>query len=155
MSRTHFPQTLQCSNVPWSFPVILSTEANIQLCTLFPVYNALICIDKLIEKLFILWCDSCPGLSRRWLVFHDTVVTGTRHLPPHYAHIHWSPLISRSIQQMSVNVDKCTFFSMEEFNSTPLLHIHFHVRHLFVRPAFCCYQWHGNKFFLQCHGMFC
>ena len=34
---------------------------------------------------------------------------------------------------------------MEEFNDTPLLHMHFHVRCQFVRLLLCCHLSHGNN----------
>ena len=52
------------------------------------------------------------------------------HPPPHHAHIH--ALVSRNVQQTSMNVNGCLFFfffffflshsCMEELNGTPLLH---------------------------------
>ena len=37
------------------------------------------------------------------------------------------------------------FFYMEEFNSTPLLHLHFHIRCRSVRLPSCCHLSHGNN----------
>jgi len=45
---------------------------------------------------------------------------------PHCAHIHC--LVSRSIQQVSVNISGCNSFCVEEFSSTPLLCRHTYVR---------------------------
>ena len=56
-----------------------------------------------------------------------TVVTAEMHHPlPHGAHILW--LVSTNIQQVSVNANGGHFFCLEEFNSTPLLYMHFYVR---------------------------
>ena len=55
------------------------------------------------------------------------VTTAETHHPwPHCAHINC--LVSINVQKESMNVSKCYFFHMEEFNSTPLLHTHFHVK---------------------------
>ena len=62
---------------------------------------------------------------------------GTHHPPPHCAHIHC--LISRNTQQALVNVSGCNFFHIEEYNSTPLLHKHFHFRHYFIKLPHYCY----------------
>ena len=65
------------------------------------------------------------------------------HPLPHCAHIHC--LVTINIQQVSMNVNRCNFFCMEEFNSTPLLHKRIHVRRHFVRVPLCCHPSHGNK----------
>ena len=44
-----------------------------------------------------------------------------------------------------MNVNGSDSFRMEEFNYTPLLHPHFHVRRHFVRLPLCCHLSHGNK----------
>lgn len=54
-------------------------------------------------------------------------------------------LVSINVQQVSVNVSGGHFFLREEFNDTPLLHVHFHVRHPFVRLPLCRHLLHGNK----------
>ena len=54
----------------------------------------------------------------------------------HCAHIQC--LVSINIHQALINLSGCNFFCMEEFNSTPLLHTHFHVRRRFVRLPLCC-----------------
>ena len=60
------------------------------------------------------------------------------HPPPHCAHTHC--LVSISVQQASVNINRCNFFfCMEEFNDITLLHLHFHVRHHFVRLSLSCH----------------
>ena len=116
-----------------------STEANIQLRTQLPSRNPPIRADRLIETLFILWCDYCAWPSRTWLVFHVAVFTAeTRHPLSHCANIQC--LVSVNVQQASMNVNGCNFFCMEEFNYTPLLHMHFH-----VRLPLCCHLMHGNK----------
>jgi len=120
------------------------TEADIQLRTQFPRRNLPICADELIEMIFISWCDSCAWLPRKWLVFHVAVATTETHHPlPHCANIHC--LVSVNIQQASMNVIGCNFFCMEEFNYTPLLHTHFHIRRHFVRLPLCCHLSQGNK----------
>jgi len=58
---------------------------------------------------------------------------------PHCAHIH--SLVSINIQQASMSINGCNFFCMEEFDNTPLLHTHFHVR----CHSVCCHLSHGNK----------
>ena len=65
------------------------------------------------------------------------VTAETHHPPPHCAHIHC--LVSTNVQQMSMNVNGCNFFCTEEFNATPLLHLHSHVRHYCVRLPLCCH----------------
>jgi len=121
-----------------------STEVDIQLRTQFPSHNLPICVDELIETLFILWRDSCAWPSGTWLVFHVAVATAeTCHLLPNCANIHC--LVSANVQQVSMHVIGCNFFHMEEFNYTPSLHTHFHVRRKFVRLPLCCYLSHGNK----------
>ena len=62
---------------------------------------------------------------------------------PHCAHVHW--LVSRNAQQVSMSVNGCHFFHMEEFSATPLLHLHFHIRYRSVRVPLCCHLSHGNK----------
>ena len=37
-------------------------------------------------------------------------------------------LVNVNVQQASMNVNGCYSFCMREFNSNPLLHLHFHVR---------------------------
>ena len=84
-------------------------EADIQLCTQFPGCNLSIRVDKLIETLFILWCDSCAWQSGMWLAFHVAVATAeTHHPPPPCANIHC--LVSVNVQQASMNVIGCNFF---------------------------------------------
>jgi len=67
------------------------------------------------------------------------------------------------LHKCPVSIDECQwkqfFFYMEEFNDTSLLHMHFHVRHQFVRLLLCCHVSHGKKtyqiisvrFSLYCH----
>jgi hypothetical protein len=119
-------------------------EADIQLRTHFPSRNLSICVDELTKTLIISWCDSCAWLSRMWLVFHVADTTAKmRHPPPHCVNIHC--LVSINVQQASMNVNVYNFFCMEEFNYTPLLHTHFHVRCHFVRLPLCCHLSHGTK----------
>ena len=48
------------------------------------------------------------------------------HHPPHHcAHIHC--LVSINVQQVSVNVNECHFFLMEEFSDMPLQPYHQHL----------------------------
>ena len=109
--------------------------ADIQLHTQFSGHRPPICADELIEMLFILWCDSCAWLSTTQLAFHITVSTAaTLHPLHHCAHIHC--LVSISVQQASVSVNGYHFFSMEEFDSTPLPPPHFHI---------ICHLSHSNK----------
>ena len=107
-------------------------------------HHWLIRVDELIRTLFILWCDSCIWPSRTWLVFHIAVTTTeTRQPLPHCTPIHCSVFIN--VQQVSDIVSVCSFFHMEEFGDTPLLHIYFHVRHHFVRLPLCYHQQHPAK----------
>jgi len=131
---THLAQTLRYS----------VATINIQLRTQFPSRNLPIREDELIKMLFISWFDSCAWPSGMWLVFHTAVATAeTCHPLPHCANIHY--LVSVNVQQASTNVIGRNFFRMEEFNYAPLLHMHFHVRHHFVRLPLCCHLSHGNK----------
>ena len=50
-------------------------------------------------------------------------------------------LVSINVQQVLTLVSGTHFFfCMQEFNDTPLLHLHFHVRHHSVRLSFCCHM---------------
>ena len=85
------------------------TEVNIQLCTQFPRYDLLICVDELIEMVFISWCDSCAWMYGTWFAFHIAVTTAEMYHPlPHSAHIHC--LGSINVQQVSINNNGCHFF---------------------------------------------
>jgi len=44
-----------------------------------------------------------------------------------------------------MNVSGCNFFHMEEFSSTLLLHMLFHIRHHFVRLPLSYYLSHSNN----------
>ena len=44
-----------------------------------------------------------------------------------------------------MNVNGCNSFNMREFNDTPLLYMHFHIRYHFVRLLLCCHLSHSNK----------
>ena len=105
----------------------------------YPIYA-----DELIETHFISRCDSCAWPSRMWLDFYIIVTTAEMHHPlPHCAHIHcW---VSINIQQALMNISVCHFFCTEEFNVTPLLHTHFHVRCHFIRLPLCCHLSYSNK----------
>jgi hypothetical protein len=128
-------------------------EANIQLHTQFPGRNPPICADELIEVLFISWADSCAGPPGTWTVSHIAVTTAETHHPlPYCAHI--LCLVSINIQQVSLNVNGCNFFCMEEFNDTPPLRKHFHVRRHFSRLLLFCYLSHGNKTYKLLAGRF-
>lgn len=66
--------------------------------------------------------------------FYFTVATTEiLKLPPNYAHIHY--LVSINVQQTSVNIKeaKNSFFCMNKFSDTPLLHIYCHVIQHFAR----------------------
>ena len=72
------------------------------------------------------------------------VTTAEMYYPlPLCAHVHC--LVSRKVQKALINTSGCHFFLVEELNSTPLLHVHFHVRHHFVRLPLCYHLFHGNK----------
>ena len=49
------------------------------------------------------------------------------------------------LQKHSASINGCCFFHMEEFGSTPLLHMHFHVRSHSVRVPLSYHLPHGNK----------
>jgi hypothetical protein len=107
-------------------------ETNIQLRTQFDGHNLPGHTDELIKALFISWTYSCAGLPGTWSVSHITVtIAEMHHPPPHCAHIHC--LVSVNFQQASLNVSSCNFVRMKEFSDTPLLCMHFHVRHHFAR----------------------
>ena len=79
-------------------------------------------MDELIEMLFISCCDCCAGVSRMCLVFHIAVTTAETHHPlPHCAHIHC--LVSINMQQVSMNVSGCHFFSTRRDIMTSLCFI--------------------------------
>jgi len=59
-----------------------------------------------------------------------------QHPMPHCAHINC--FVSINIQQASVNVNGCHFY-------TAFLHVHFHARHHSVRLPLCCLLSHSNK----------
>jgi len=61
----------------------------------------------------------------------------------HCAHI--LCLVSINIQQVSTNVSGCHVFHTGEFSSTPLFHMHFHVRPPCVRLPLCCHLSHCNN----------
>ena len=125
-------------------------ETDIQLYTQFPDCILLISGDELIETLFILWCDSCVWLLRAQLVFLITITTDeTHHSLPDSAHI--LCFVSMSNQKTLMNVSgyifffNFYFFCMEEFSDSSLLHLHFHVRHHFVRLHLGLHLSHSNK----------
>ena len=60
--------------------------------------------------------------------------------------------VPRNFQQASMNVSGCSCFHMEESNSTPSFHTHFHVRHHFVRLPLCCHLSHGNRMWRNTGG---
>ena len=117
----------------------------------------LICVDELIEVLFIARYDSCACLSRILLVFCIAVFTAEMHHPPTRC-AHALCLVSMNFQQASVSVSGCYFFCMEEFSDTPLLHTHFWYVILSDCPsaAICniATTWNGipvRRFNLYCH----
>jgi len=61
-----------------------------------------------------------------WHISQPIATAEMHQPPPHCAHIHC--LVFTVIQQASINVSGCHFFCMEEYCSTPLLHVHIHVR---------------------------
>ena len=89
------------------------TEADIQLLTQFLGCKLLICMHEPSKMLFISWCHSCAWPSRMWLL--PLLVHTIHHL---CAHIHC--LVSFGIQQVSVNVSGCYFFSAWRNSVTPL-----------------------------------
>ena len=80
------------------------------------------------------------GTSRDDQLFHSCYVSAIaelHHSPPHCVHI--CCLVSINIQEASMNVNGCHLFLMEEISSTPLIHLHFHIRCHFVRLSLCCH----------------
>jgi len=76
--------------------------------------------------------------------FHTAITNAETHHPlPHCAHIHY--LVYRNVQKALMNFQGCHFFCTEEFNSTPLLHMHFQVRRHSVKLSLCCHLSHENK----------
>ena len=88
-------------------------------------------------------CCSCQNLHQSWGSTVTIATAEMQHSLPRCAHSHC--LVSINIQQALTNVSGCLFFCMEEFNDTPLLHRHFHVRHHSVRLPLCCHLSHGYK----------
>ena len=61
----------------------------------------------------------------------------------------------QNVQQVLMNVNRCLFvFCMEEFSDTPLLCMHIHVRHHFVRLCLWCHLSHSNKMYGLLVGRF-
>lgn len=86
----------------------------------------------------------CAEYGNMACLFTSLLPTAEMHLPrPHCANSHCSA--SRNVQQVLMNANGCHFVCREEFNSTFLLHIYFHVRHRPVRLPLCCHLLHGNK----------
>lgn len=97
-------------------------------------------MNKSLYAMLIKICMAVQTLS----VFHVTVATvEMHHSPPHCAHTHC--LVSINVHQASKNVNECSFFCMEKFNSAHLFHTHFHVRCHLVGVLLCCHLSHGNK----------
>ena len=63
-------------------------EADIQFCTQFPDYNALISMSTL-KLIFLIFVMKCSYLSEMWLIFHIAVATAEMHPLPHCANIHF------------------------------------------------------------------
>ena len=78
------------------------------------------------------------------LVFHTAIITAeTYHPLLHCTNVHC--LVSKNIQQASVNVSGCNVFGMEAFSDTPLFHMLFHARHYFVRLPLYHHLLHCNR----------
>ena len=89
-------------------------------------------------------CNTCKNLHVLLECFHIVVTAdGTHHPSPRRAHI--SCLVSRNVQQASMNINGYNIFFVEEFSDAVLLHISFHVTCRFVRLPLCCHLSHGNK----------
>ena len=111
-------------------------------------------MDALIKMLFISWCDSCAWPSGTWLIFLIVVAIAKMHHPlPHCAHIH--SFASINVQQGMIKLSECHRFHMEEFNNTPLLHTHFHVRCHFVRLPLHCHLSHSNEMLARRFNLYC
>ena len=60
--------------------------------------------------------------------------------------LHSHPLFGlHKHSKASVNISGCHFLRTEESSSSPLLHMHFHVRHHSVRLPLCCHLLHSNN----------
>ena len=92
--------------------------------------------DELIEMLFIMWCASCVNNTCKVTCISQLKRT-THHLTVLTSAV-WA-------QQVSTNVNWYHFLHMEEFSSTPLLHLHSHVSHYCVRLPLCCHLSHSNN----------
>ena len=76
--------------------------------------------------------DPLSLLLLKCTTHHLTVLTSTG----------WSP---EAFSKHSLNVSGCHFFHIEEFNSTSLLHMQFHIRCQFIRLPLCWRLSHSNK----------
>lgn len=128
---THLVQTL------WYFNVISNTLKQI-----FILYSFLIIICWFPWMNFVVW-HLCVAI---WNVAC---------LPCHCHHC-WNappttslcshPLLDLQERSASVVYQWVPFFfHMEEFSSIPLLHMHFCVRHHFIRQPLCSHRSHSNK----------
>ena len=91
----------------------------------------------------VMYMSFCTTLIKTcmaiWNVANIIVTTAETHC----AHIHC--LVSINVQQALMNISGLSFFCIEEFCDTSLLHMHFHVRCHRVRLHLCCHLPHDNK----------
>ena len=94
-----------------------------------------------VEHIDILWCESCAWLSRMWMVFHVAVATAETHHPSLSvsAPAVWSPQTFNKHCWMLVGAILFTL------SSTPMFHLHLHVRHCSLRRQNVMgYWWEGS-----------
>ena len=128
---THLAQTLWYSNV--------ATIVSNGLKPIFSSVHSFLVVIRRFAQMNWSRCSSCHGVTAVYgRLEHGLSFTAeVRHPLSHCANIH--------VWQASLNVIGCNFLRMEEFNYTPLLHTHFHVRRHFVRLPLYCHLSHGNK----------
>ena len=101
-----------------------SSQLQLTFYTVTSISSVFFCQQWI--RLTTCWDCKTAHLPAVWLVFYVAITTAKMHHPsPHSAHTHC--LVSINIKQAPMN--GCHFFCSEEFNDTPLFHLHFHVRH--------------------------
>ena len=109
---TNAPRSVSSTQFSSSCPkpvAFVGIGADIQLHTWFCGPNLLTHVGEIIDVLFILCCDSCVWPSGMCFVFHIVVTTAEKHHPPPHC-VHICSLVSGSVQQASMNVNRCNFF---------------------------------------------
>ena len=101
-------------------------------------------LDAVLVKI----CTSCAQPSRKWLVFHVSVVTAETHHPlPHCANNHC--LVFINIQQTSMNVNEFAIFFTWKISVVQLFFIHTSMSDTILSgcpsAAICCMATKCNK----------